>query len=476
MAGYYDPFGYGADAGPNVWNAVPNVDPTQTGSLPPGPLAGTGVAHGPLSGSGGGFLSGLRGLLDPQYALPIAAQLIGGATPQASFAGALGAAGPAIGDMRKRTAINAYLKSQSGLNLTPEEQQLLQNDPELVRSLVANRLTPHREWKQIGTGPYGNATYGWVDSSSGAVTPAGGGTTGSDQVVAPVSFGPDGLPDPAAQANFLKGLDPGVGSLVKQIADYKLDPSKATSLKGGSRERILALVSQYDPSYDATQFGVRNKMRLNMEAGGMYGQAVDALNQSIKHLGSMANNFEGLHNTSYPTWNAIANTAAYQTGNEGYQKAAGAFTQDADAIAGEVAKVFKGAGSTAEAEIKNWRAGLSIDMPPAAFKASVNELISHLLKARLDNIRSDYQAAMHKPMEFDPIRPETKAVLQKLGIDPGQLDDAATPQGAADASAGGGSGGGGDPLGEARAAIAAGAPRDAVIKRLQDNGIDASRL
>ena len=31
----------------------------------------------------------LRGLLDPQYALPIAAQLIGGETPQASFAGAL---------------------------------------------------------------------------------------------------------------------------------------------------------------------------------------------------------------------------------------------------------------------------------------------------------------------------------------------------------------------------------------------------
>src|SRR6185295_12630267 len=106
------------------------------------PLSGTGGYGGPLGGSGGGFLSGLRGLLDPQYALPMAAQLIGGATPQASFAGALGVAGPAIGDMRKRAAMNAYLKAHSGLNLTPEEQQLLQSDPELGRAFIAQQLTP----------------------------------------------------------------------------------------------------------------------------------------------------------------------------------------------------------------------------------------------------------------------------------------------------------------------------------------------
>ena len=175
MAGYYDPFGYGADAGPNFtgpaygWN-VPGVDPTQTGSLPPGPLAGTGVAHGPLSGSGGGgFLSGLRGLLDPQYALPIAAQLIGGATPQASFAGALGAAGPAIGDIRRRGAMNAYLKAHSGLGLTPDEQQLLQNDPELGRAFVAQQLTP-KPPITVGAGDrlYDPATHTWT-------TPPGGG-------------------------------------------------------------------------------------------------------------------------------------------------------------------------------------------------------------------------------------------------------------------------------------------------------------
>jgi hypothetical protein len=335
---------------------------------------------------------------------------------------------------QRRAALNNWLIAKSkGGSIDPATMQLLRSDPQLAEGLAGNMLTPHREWKQIGTGPYGNAIFGWADAASGQVTPASavtsggaGGATGGD-AVQPVSFAANGQPDPQQQAQFLQGLDPGVASLVKGIADYKLDPSKATSLKGGSREQILGLVSRYDPSYDATQFGVRNKMRLNMEAGGMYGQAIDSLNQSIKHLGSMAENYKGLNNTSVPLWNSIANSYAYNTGNTDFQKSAGAFTQDADAIAGEVAKVFKGQGSTAEAEIKNWRAGLSADMPPAAFKSSINELISHLLKARLDNIRSDYESAMHKPMEFDPIRPETKQVLQKLGIDPGQLDDAGTP-------------------------------------------------
>ena len=116
-------------------------------SIYPRAIAGGALRHyrqhrRPAQRSQRRLLSGLRGLLDPQYALPIAAQLIGGATPEASFAGALGAAGQAIPDMRQRAAMNAYLKSQSGLNLTPEEQQLLQSDPELGRAFVARQLTP----------------------------------------------------------------------------------------------------------------------------------------------------------------------------------------------------------------------------------------------------------------------------------------------------------------------------------------------
>jgi hypothetical protein len=101
-----------------------------------GPLAGY-SGGGPLSGQGGG----LGGLLDPQYAFPMAAQLIGGRTPQESFAGALSAAGPAIGDIRQRAAINAWLKSRStGQPLSPEIQQYIAQNPALASKLAEHDM------------------------------------------------------------------------------------------------------------------------------------------------------------------------------------------------------------------------------------------------------------------------------------------------------------------------------------------------
>jgi hypothetical protein len=124
------------------WNATP-ADPYTPTQLP-GVLSGqtSSIGHsGPLSGSGGGFLGGLRGLLDPQYALPIAAQLIGGATPQASFAGALGAAGQAIPDMRQRTAINDWMKAGAPKDPShPAVQALMAASPEMAQKIIGSQF------------------------------------------------------------------------------------------------------------------------------------------------------------------------------------------------------------------------------------------------------------------------------------------------------------------------------------------------
>lgn len=91
---------------------------------------------------GGGILGGgLQQLLDPSVALPIAAQLIGGRTLKDSLAGGLAAAGPGIQDMRKRQALNAYLKARSGKgDLSPEMLQYIQSNPDLGEKLAINDL------------------------------------------------------------------------------------------------------------------------------------------------------------------------------------------------------------------------------------------------------------------------------------------------------------------------------------------------
>jgi hypothetical protein len=93
------------------------------------------------SGGGGGILSGLRGLLDPQYALPIAAQLIGGATPQASFAGALQSAGQAFPDMRQRAAVNAWMKAGAPKDPShPAVQALMATSPEIAQKIIGSQF------------------------------------------------------------------------------------------------------------------------------------------------------------------------------------------------------------------------------------------------------------------------------------------------------------------------------------------------
>jgi hypothetical protein len=126
------------------WNATP-ADPYTRAQLP-GALAGTtgSIGGGPLAGGplADGWQQRALQFLDPQVALPIAAQLLGGRTFRESLAGAAQTAGQAIPDMRKRAAANAWLKSQSGLNLTPEEQQMLQANPELVQNIATARFAP----------------------------------------------------------------------------------------------------------------------------------------------------------------------------------------------------------------------------------------------------------------------------------------------------------------------------------------------
>jgi hypothetical protein len=169
------------------------IDPTQTGGI----LAGSGGVGGPLAGSGGGgFLGGLRGLLDPQYALPMAAQLIGGATPQASFAGALGVAGPAFGDMRRRAAINDWMKAGAPKDPShPAVQALMATSPEIAQKIIGSQFAaPSLEGQTSTIKTYDpitgttkvmqfNPQTGQYDREAGIAPPASGMS---------IEYGPDG--------------------------------------------------------------------------------------------------------------------------------------------------------------------------------------------------------------------------------------------------------------------------------------------
>lgn len=239
-----------------------------------------------------------------------------------------------------------------------------------------------------------------------------------------VTIGSDGKADPVAQAAFLESLSPEDATLVKQIANYQVDITKATSMRGkgtaSERQRMATLVSQYDPTYDMTQYPARAAMQKSITSG-TYSQTLNSANLVIQHLDALSGAFQQLHNQGglLTPWNAVANPFKQATGDANIKNV----QQAADAVASELAKVFKGSGVSSEEEIKHWRANLDPNMSPEQMDASVKFLIGELLKSRLDTVRAQYQSAMGHPQDFAFLTPHSKEVLTKLGIDPATLDN-----------------------------------------------------
>lgn len=230
-----------------------------------------------------------------------------------------------------------------------------------------------------------------------------------------------GVPDPNSQEQFLGTLPPNIRDLVKKIANYEMDISKVTSLRGGEREQIAALVSAYDPSFDMTQYQARAAMRKSVTSGS-YSNALNASNLVIQHVDAMSEAFKKLNNTRFQWYNKTANAAADMTGDEEIQKALGSFNSAADAVANELAKVFKGVGATDMQSIQEWRHNLGSDVTPAKFNSAVETIIKDLLRSRIDTIKSQYTSAMGKPSEFKFLTPHSKEILQKNGIDVSEFE------------------------------------------------------
>jgi hypothetical protein len=256
-----------------------------------------------------------------------------------------------------------------------------------------------------------------MDTNSGNIVQPGGslGGASTDPNDAPI------LEPGQRDEAYLQTLDPGTREIVKGLTNYQLDLSKVSSVRGNQRMQLAAAAKRYDPSFDMTQYGARAAMRKSMTSGD-YAKSINSANLVIQHLDALDKSYSGLNNGSYPWLNSVENVYANNTGNEKFQAARGSFDSAADAVASELAKVFKGSGGTAEAEVQAWRENISPNMPPAAFKASVQTLIKSLLASRLDTIHSQFTSAMGKPADFTILTPHSKQILQNLGIDPTEME------------------------------------------------------
>lgn len=212
-----------------------------------------------------------------------------------------------------------------------------------------------------------------------------------------------------------KPISAAEGQLIKSIADYKVDISKIASLRNDQRENLAKLVTQYDPTWDASQYTARVALRKDFTSGSG-ARNIRSLNTAIGHLASLEKAGKDLGNTSIPLINTIKNAAATGVGQPQTVK----FNNAVNAVAGEMATIFKGTSGT-DQEIQSWKNTMNAAQSPQQIQEGINQMIE-LMSSRLSAFQSQWDSGIGKPRDFKFLSDKSRSILENLGVDSNQLD------------------------------------------------------
>jgi len=227
---------------------------------------------------------------------------------------------------------------------------------------------------------------------------------------------------------FLNTLPTHVQPLIKKYAngELALTPQMTRTPAGAS---LLQAVTQYDPSFDATNFQKRQQTA-NAFAKGPQGNAVRGANQALYHMGRLYENIENLDNFGglATPLNAPVNFVE-QTFGDPRQ---GQFKQTVHAVGSELRRVFAGAGGGSLQELKDWENSFPVNASKDQQKAYLMNGVE-LLHGGLDALNQQYQQGMGLNKNVnDLLAPSSRNVYEKLqsGENPNVKKTTAQKQGA----------------------------------------------
>lgn len=223
--------------------------------------------------------------------------------------------------------------------------------------------------------------------------------------------GVDAVPPSLADVHgtdYLKKLSAGEASLVKGIAEGRINPS-SLSTRGGHREKVLQQVAQYDPTFDATTFGTRAGVRKDFTSGPT-SKNITAINTAIGHVGTLSDLSDALNNKDTRAFNAVVNRIQTELGNPNVNN----FDTAKAAVGNELMRVFRQVGAS-ETETKDWEAKFSSANSPAQLKGAIKVAVE-LLHSRIIALNDTYNRGMGVTTGFpDIVSPKSRKVLEHIG-------------------------------------------------------------
>jgi len=148
--------------------------------------------------------------------------------------------------------------------------------------------------------------------------------------------------------DYLKTLPPADAALTKSLAEGRMAFPTGAGLRSPYWQKALQNVANYDPTFDAVNYGARAATRKDFTSG-KSAQNIKALNTAIGHVGQLYDQIGGtMSSGGYPlatTVNSLVNSYNRGAGSAGPTN----YAQTAGAVASELTQVFRGTGG-AEAD------------------------------------------------------------------------------------------------------------------------------
>lgn len=207
---------------------------------------------------------------------------------------------------------------------------------------------------------------------------AGGGATGAAQR----SIGSN-----LSGEEFLGSISKPVAEQVKALADGRLSFPSGAALKSPYWQSMLTLTAQYDPSFDAVNYGSRAATRKDFTSG-KASQSVNALNTVLGHLDSLSDAADKLNNGSSPILNTASNFLENQIGDARVKK----FEATKKAVVDELTRAWRGSGGS-EGDIKTWSSTLDASNSPEQLHGVIGQL-GELLESKIGALNDQYTKGM----------------------------------------------------------------------------------
>jgi hypothetical protein len=218
---------------------------------------------------------------------------------------------------------------------------------------------------------------------------------------------PGGAPGVTGE-DFLKTLPTPMQAQVKALATGRQPFPTGQIMRTPYGQNLLNAVSQFDPSFDAVNYGARASTRKDFTSG-KAATSVNAMNTVAGHLESLSDAADKLGNTSIPMVNGVKNWLENSTGDPRVKQ----FDTTKKAVVDELTRVWRGNGGS-EGDIKTWSSTLDAANSPQQLHGVIAQM-GELIGSKINSMGEQYRQGMGttgEPLQL--LTPKAQKVFEKL--------------------------------------------------------------